>query len=224
MKSINKKIILIGLVLIIILLLSFLYNKYLDQEIITKIIKDSNYAPILYILFVAGQVLLFPLPGQFAGLAGGYFFSIIPGTFYSIIGLTIGSYIAFYLSRKLGKHFVEKIDKAEKIKKFERLIRNKEELVLFLILLLPLMPDDLVSFIAGLTKIKTYNFITITILGRLPGFFFLNLIGSGMSESKSNFIFLMLIIIIISVILFIYKNSIENYFIRLIEAKKKQNK
>jgi len=220
MKNKNNKTIWFVIILFIILLASFTYVKYVDSENIIRIIQNSSFSPIFYILFVAGQVLLFPIPGQFAGIAGGYFFGYILGTLYSIIGLTIGSYVAFYLSRKFGKPFVEKIDKKDKIKHFEKLIKDKEESILFLVLLLPFMPDDLISFIAGLTKIKTSNFILITIIGRLPGFFFLNLVGAGLSESGSKFIFLMIFIVVVSIILFLYRNPLEKYFMGLIERQK----
>ena len=223
MKNRNNKIIWFVIILFVIFLVSFIYARYVDSESVIRIIQNSNIAPVIYILFVAGQVLLFPIPGQFTGIAGGYFFGYILGTFYSIIGLTIGSYIAFYLARKFGKPLVEKIDKKDKIKHFERLIKNKEEPILFLVLLLPFMPDDLISFIAGLTKIRTSNFILITIIGRLPGFFFLNLVGAGLSESGSKFIFLMAFIVIASIILFLYRNSLEKYFMSLIERQKNKH-
>ena len=79
-------------------------------------------------------------------------------------------------------------------------------MALFLVLLLPLMPDDLISFIAGLTKIKTLKFVIITITGRLPGFFFLNLVGAGLLQGQKTFVLLMAFIIILSMILFFYRD------------------
>jgi len=219
MKNRNKRIIWFIIIVALILLSSFFYAKYVNSKEVINIIQNSRHsAPIIYIAFVAGQVLLFPIPGQFAGIIGGYFFGYILGTLYSIIGLTIGSYLAFYLSRKFGKPLVEKIDKKKKIKSLENLIKNKEEYVLFLVLLLPFMPDDLISFVAGLTKMKTINFIFITIIGRLPGFLFLNLVGAGLSQEDNKLILSIIIILVLSIIMFFYRNVLERYFTRLIKS------
>ena len=66
-------------------------------------------APLIFILLHLVQMIVSPIPGQFVGLASGYIFGWFWGTIYTLIGVTLGSFIAIYLSRKFGRPFVERV-------------------------------------------------------------------------------------------------------------------
>jgi len=66
-----------------------------------------------------------------------------------LVGLIIGSFITFYLARKLGRPFVEKIVDKKTLNKFDKKIRKKGLFILFLIYILPGLPDDIIGYIAG---------------------------------------------------------------------------
>lgn len=223
----NKKIIWLLLFVFLIIVLSFLYKLWLPWEKVVEIIQSNKLlSPLLFTFFAGIQVVLFPVPGYLIGILGGYLFGWIEGTVYSIIGVTLGSFAVFYLSRKLGRPFVDKLDKKGKIRKLEELARDEEEGILFLVLLLPFMPDDLISLVAGITRINTFHFVIITILGRLPGFLFLNLVGAGLAKSRDKFtiIIFMALIVLLSVVLSFYRHSLEKYSVRLIKRYKRQVK
>ncbi len=175
-------------------------------------------APIIFIIAAILQVLLAPIPGQAIGLAGGYLFGTILGTIYSMIGLMIGSFIVFYLAKRLGRKFVEKVVKKKTLNKFDKLIRKKGVPVLFLIYLLPVLPDDLVCYVAGLTKIKIKTLMIISALGRLPGIFILNLVGSGLASESSLFsLSLLVAMVIISIVIYLNRNELERIMVKLIK-------
>ncbi len=166
--------------------------------------------PLVLILIIALQVMVAPVPGQVAGFVSGFLYGVIPGTVYSMIGLTIGSYIVFFLSRKLGRPFVEKMVSKHHLQKFDALILKKGRVALFLIFLLPALPDDAVCFIAGLTRIDMKTLVLIAILGRLPGFIILNMVGAGVSHSNSTYsIILFSIFMAISGVLYYFREQIE---------------
>jgi uncharacterized membrane protein YdjX (TVP38/TMEM64 family) len=64
------------------------------------------------------------------------------------------------------------------LEKFDHLTEDKGVLVFFLIFLLPAFPDDMICFIAGLTRIKISTLVLISIAGRLPGYAILSYTGS----------------------------------------------
>jgi uncharacterized membrane protein YdjX (TVP38/TMEM64 family) len=168
------------------------------------ILSFGTTAPVFFIGLQVVQVLIAPLPGQAAGLAGGYVFGWKAGILYTIIGLAIGSWIVFFLSRKLGRAFVEKINGREALRDFEGLFLPKEGTVgnlvdrsyrkskesglatFFMIMLLPALPDDLVCFIGGLTKIPIWQLMIATIAGRFPGMLVLSMVGDGASKAQSQ--------------------------------------
>ncbi len=179
-------------------------------------------APIAFISIVIFQVLLAPIPGQVTGLAGGYIFGAFLGTLYSLIGLTIGSFVIFCLARKLGRKFVEKIVKKKTLNKFDRLIKKKGVPMLFLIYLLPLLPDDLVCYIAGLTKIKIKTLVIISTLGRFPGILILSLVGAGLASENMIFsAILFIVMMFVSIAIYLNRNKLEKTIIKIIGVKSK---
>jgi uncharacterized membrane protein YdjX (TVP38/TMEM64 family) len=178
-------------------------------------------APVIFIVIVILQVLLAPIPGQVAGLAGGYTFGIILGTVYSMIGLILGSFIAFSLSRKFGRPFVEKVINKKTLNKYDKIISKKGLPVLFLIYLLPTLPDDAICYIAGLTKIKIRALVIISAIGRFPGFLVLSVVGTGLASKNTLFsVILFMIMMIVSIIIYLNRNKLENRMIKIIKKLK----
>lgn len=179
-------------------------------------------APIVLILLVVLQILFAPIPGQIAGLASGYIFGPILGTLYSITGFIIGSFLVFFLSRKYGRPFVEKIIKKKTIKKFDNLVLNKGLFALFLLYLLPIFPDDAISYIAGLSKLKIRDLLIVSTIGRLPGFLILSLVGAEIVSRESNlYLALFGILIVLSFILYLNKERLENFMIKTVKSFKR---
>ena len=214
-------------VLVIILLSLLLWTPFKSflssqQSLEDFVLKFGILAPIIFIFIVILQVLFAPIPGQLTGLASGYIFGALFGTIYSMVGLIIGSWIAFTLSRRYGRPFVEKVVKKETLKKFDKILLKNGLFTLFLIYLLPIFPDDAICYVAGLSKIKIKDLVIISAIGRLPGFIILNLVGAKLISQNSNLSFIILgALMIISFIAYLNKNRLENSMIRVIKRFKK---
>ncbi len=214
-------------VLVIILLSVLLWQPltklFSSQSNLREFILRFNFlSPLILIALVCLQMLISPLPGQIIGLVSGYLFGIVLGTIYSMIGIIIGSYIAFLLSRRYGRPFVEKIVKKKTMEKFDRIADKAGPFTLFLIYLLPLFPDDTICYIAGLTKIKIRILVIICALGRLPGLFVLNLVGNGVASS--NLIFPLLFLggaMVVSLLIYFYRDYLEKIILGVVRKKKK---
>jgi uncharacterized membrane protein YdjX (TVP38/TMEM64 family) len=106
-----------------------------------------------------------------------------------MIGATIGFTLIFTLTRKLGRPFVERFVNKKALERFDYLTKEKGVLVFFFIFLLPVFPDDIISFVAGLTAIKIRTLVLISLAGRLPGYIMLSLAGNGIAyENLSTII------------------------------------
>lgn len=166
------------------------------------IIESGSWGPILFILMQIAQVFLAPIPGQVIGLLGGYLFGPLLGIVYMMIGALIGFTLIFIFSRKFGRPFVTFFVSEKMMDKFDRYTKEKGAMIFFLIFLLPGFPDDVISFIAGLTTIPIRTLVVISVVGRLPGYVALNLTGNGLTSDDLNpivvvgvaFVFLSLIV------------------------------
>jgi uncharacterized membrane protein YdjX (TVP38/TMEM64 family) len=149
----------------------------------------GEFGPLGPLVFMALQVLqvfIAPIPGQVTGLVGGYLFGPWLGLLYALIGATIGFTLIFLLVRRLGRPFVERFVDKKTLEKFDYIAGTKGVFVLFLVFLLPAFPDDLICYIAGLTKIPIRTLVLVSIAGRLPVYAVLSFTGQGLAESNLN--------------------------------------
>lgn len=154
------------------------------QALRTAVEQAGPWGPGLFILLQLAQVIIAPIPGQISGFVGGLAFGAVWGTVYSMIGAAIGFTLIFIFARKLGRPFVERFVDRKLLDKFDYLTEANGTFVFFLIFLLPAFPDDIICYIAGLSKIRIPTLIAISLLGRLPGYFVLSLSGAGVAESN----------------------------------------
>ena len=81
----------------------YAYFAYYNQKVIAFIESFHPYDDIVFIVFQVFQVLIAgAIPAEISGITGGYLYGPIVGVFYSTIGLSIGSWLAFLLSRRFG--------------------------------------------------------------------------------------------------------------------------
>lgn len=148
----------------------------------------SSYGSIgivIFILIQIVQVIIAFLPGDVTQLAGGYIYGTLLGTLYSTIGITIGSFIVFFTSRFLGYSLLNLFISKEQFEKFRFLINSpKVEMTMFIIFLLPGMPKDFLTYIAGVTPIKSMTFLILTSIARFPALFISTYIGANLQQGN----------------------------------------
>ena len=175
-KSSNKKLktffkiatIIITIAIIVFLLLCLKKGFFSSpQVIVKKVEKFGVFGPIIFILLQIVQVVLPIIPGGASCLAGVLLFGSVYGFIYNYIGMIIGSTIVFLLARKYGIRFVKKICNEEKVDKYVGYIRKKKfEKIFIICILLPGFPDDLLCYVAGVSKLTLKRFLIILLLAK----------------------------------------------------------
>lgn len=161
-------------------LMSLLSNR---DELVRAVEKSGPFAPLLYICLQIIQTVVAPIPGQVVGSVGGFIFGIW-GIVWTTIGTIIGCYIVFRIARRFGRPLLEKIFKKSVIDQFDFILNAKSaSLILFAIFLLPGFPDDVVCYVAGMTKLPIRRLVVIMILGRFPMIVLTNFLGAGLSDN-----------------------------------------
>lgn len=139
-----------------------------QQSLEAFIGKAGIFGPLIFIFIQAIQVVIPILPGFVTCIAGAVVFGPLEGFIYSYTGMCIGSMMAFYISRKYGTAFVKKLVKPQTYDKYILwLEKGKKFDILFLLaIFLPAAPDDVLCFIAGLTRMTWKKFTVIILLGK----------------------------------------------------------
>jgi uncharacterized membrane protein YdjX (TVP38/TMEM64 family) len=166
----KKRWLLIAIVIFIVLFTSHhkgMYTDFTVEGIKNYVLSFGVFAPIAYIvMFTLVPLTLFP--DSLLALAGGMVFGLFWGALYTLIGAICGGTLAFYISRSFGRSLVEKLAK-HKAQWFEDGVEKKGFLLILTLRLIPLIPFDIISYGAGLSKIKYRDFMAGTFLGIIPG-------------------------------------------------------
>jgi len=122
-------------------------------------------AVFIFIAFQFLQVVILPVPGSVSVGVGVALFGSLRCSFFSLIGILLGSFAAFAIGRVVGYKAVCWIVGKEDLDNWLQKIKGKDYLLLSIMFLLPLFPDDVLCFIAGLSSMSLKYFavmITIT--------------------------------------------------------------
>jgi uncharacterized membrane protein YdjX (TVP38/TMEM64 family) len=146
--------------------------------------RQGALAPLTFVFLQAAQIVIAPIPGQTMGFIGGYLFGATLGTLYSVVGAAIGTFLALWLSRRFGRPYVERAIDPEALTGFDELAGRRGLFVLFLVFLIPGLPDDVICFLGGLTELRVRDMLVVSILGRLPSYVIVNLAGANLAASR----------------------------------------
>lgn len=145
----------------------FVFNA---QALRTWIAGFGVFAPLVFIILQATQVVVAPIPGQVVALVAGYLFGPVYGTIYSLTGVLIGSAVAFTLAKRYGRSFVERVIADSVIDRFDAFVERVGAPGLFAFVIIPGLPDDAICFLSGLTTWRLRAFLLIIAVGRLPAY------------------------------------------------------
>ncbi|MFO0947474.1 MAG: TVP38/TMEM64 family protein [Planctomycetota bacterium] len=126
----------------------------------------APYDELVFILICAIGIPLF-LPDTAMNLVGALVFGPFLGTFYAWIGVFLGATWGYWFARLLGREFIEGM-LGPKFNSFDERFRENGFRALLMIRLLPIMPFGIVSLAAGLTRIRTRDYLLATAIGILP--------------------------------------------------------
>ena len=132
----------------------------------------GDYAPLIFLLLASIlPIFLFP-PGIFS-IIGGYLFGFKLGAILTITAAIVYTNIMFLISRYFARDYIEKfLVRKLSLKEFNRIFGIKEnKLAVFLIIfrLIPILPNSVVSYSYGLTRISFKHYFIANLIGLIPG-------------------------------------------------------
>jgi uncharacterized membrane protein YdjX (TVP38/TMEM64 family) len=193
---------------------SDLFRFFLNKERMSRFLESLGpWSFVGFIILQAFQVIAAPIPGEVTGLLGGYLYGPYLGILLSTVGLTLGSFIAFVLSRTFGRPFAEKFVPESAMQRFDYLLHHKGLVLVFLLFLIPGFPKDYLCYILGLGHLSTMEFLVIGTVGRLFGTTLLTLAGNFFRlEQYMRFSILVIVAMGVVAVAFIYRDKIEQLF------------
>jgi uncharacterized membrane protein YdjX (TVP38/TMEM64 family) len=154
------------------------------EQVEQFVVAFGSGAPLAFMALQVLQVVLAPVPGEATGFIGGYLFGTLKGFIYSSLALALGSWINFAIGRYLGRRFVRRWIPADKMRRFDHLLKRQGIIVLLILFIFPGFPKDYLCLFLGITTIPLKAFLMIAAIGRMPGTFMLSLQGEFLFEKN----------------------------------------
>ncbi len=134
------------------------------------------------------QVFVAIIPGEPMELGAGYAFGAVEGTLLCLAGTIIGSMAVYFFVRRFGIRAVEIFFPVEKIESL-RFLRNtrRRNTLMFLLILIPGTPKDLLGYFAPLTGMGPLTWLFITSVARIPSIVTSTIGGSALGMQNYAF-------------------------------------
>lgn len=176
----------------------------------------GNKAYIVFFLLQLASIIIAPIPSNVSAVAGSIVFGMWESFIITTLAIISGSAIVFFLSRICGKAFVERFVSDKTLHKYEEIISSpKGEIIIFLMLLLPFFPDDIINFLVGISSISFKRYFIILMLTRPWEILIACALGS---EKLSMPLWGWGGVLLISAIIVINSNKIEEKLTQLIKS------
>lgn len=159
-------------------LLTYFQINDFEPTRLVKVIQTMGWVGVLiFIAISALAVVVSPIPGTPLTITAGAVWGAVPAAIYAIIGISLGSLVAYFIGRTLGRSTVQALTG-----KIIYLSKHRGEIylgwIMFISHLFPVLPFDLMSYGAGMSGLSLRIYAIATILGTIPGTFFLTYMGS----------------------------------------------
>lgn len=143
------------------------WNWFSSLDAITKSMHAAGlWGPFtLFVLFVL-QVFLAFIPGQALMVACGYLYGFWGGFLLSWLSLVAGGEAAYLLARKYGRPFAERWISPEVLSRWDKAAQGQGIGFYAIMLVMPLVPNDAMCYVAGLGTISHRRFVMANLLGR----------------------------------------------------------
>ena len=100
-------------------------------------------------------------------MGAGYAYGAFEGTVLCLVGAAIASAIVFLLVKKVGTRIVYLFVSREKMESL-KFLNDEQKLgrLIFILFLIPGAPKDVLTYLVGLTRIRLYEFLIISLTAR----------------------------------------------------------
>ena len=187
------------------------------EELRALIDRAGAFAGIVFFLLQMLTVIIAPIPSNVPMMAGALALGFWQAMLLGIAAIWAGSMLMFLLARRLGHRAVQRWMDHGIMEKYLPVIEEKQDMFLFLTLLFPFFPDDMLCILAGLTSMPTARFAGIMLLARPWGLIFAALLGSGeLSLPAWGWAVMLGVLAVIFVLAMKYSRQIEERLFALV--------
>ena len=176
----------------------------------------GGWMGVFFIILQFLQVVVLPIPSFVTVAAGSALFGPLRSSLYSLLGIVLGSLVAFIIGRYVGYRAVAWLVGKDTLDKWLKKVKGKDKLLLSAMFLLPVFPDDLLCFVAGLSSMSLPFFLVVILISRVAAIFVTSysvvLIPFNTWWGILIWVAFFILVAILFVILYKKADAIQNWF------------
>ncbi|MHA1293857.1 MAG: TVP38/TMEM64 family protein [Promethearchaeota archaeon] len=162
---------------------TFLYIIVVDW-FVNPIILLGLLGIFLFLLIMAIQGLLVPIPSEIVLLSAGMIWGWFWGGILGIAGSMAAGMLCFYISKKGGRPLAEKFVGESALEMADEFIQKHGMTAIIIARSAPFLAFDPISYAAGLVDIDTKKYAIGTLIGSIPRAFFYAFLGAILISHK----------------------------------------
>ena len=159
------------------------------QAALQNWISKQGIAGIVLIFAIqAIQIIIAFIPGEPVEILAGLMYGAAGGLLICLSGSIFASALIFTLSGRYGRKLLFRLFGQNNLANWAWLQNSKKrELVTFILFLVPGTPKDMLTYLIGLTGMKTGRFLGLSTLARIPSILSSTMIGSALGNGEWEF-------------------------------------
>lgn len=148
------------------------------------------WAPVISLALMLLQAIASPIPAFAVSIANGLAFGPWWGAILSLVGRALAATLCFFIARAIGRDAVEALVGRKTVRRSEAWFEQWGTQTVLLTRLVPFVSFDLVSYVAGLSRLRFDKFMLATVIGEVPASFIYAWVGAR----APDYIWLLLLI------------------------------
>lgn len=160
-----------GLGIIIIIFLVYYIGKFMviveNKGLESLLLEYGSIAQLLFFFLCLAQPIILPLPEALTIPAGSMAFGASASFYLGFSGTLTGIIIMFFIARSGGMKVASKLVKEKHLKRYQEYVRKNETVILVLLFIIPVLPDEIICVGAGIGAVSFKKFLAIASLSKI---------------------------------------------------------
>lgn len=131
---------------------------------------------------MATAIVISPIPNVPIAAVLGMVYGVLAGTAIAVVGGVLGAVAAFWIARRFGNRTIRALT-GRSVRFCGGCTEHTLSVIVFVARLIPVVSFDLVSYGAGLSRMRLHRFVVWTLLGMIPWTSVYTGFGSALFES-----------------------------------------
>lgn len=139
-----------------------------DAEGIESILKEYGpQAKLIYFSICFAQPIILPLPEMVTVMAGSAVLGPFTAFLLGFSGTVLGILTMFVVSRAGGIRIVKRLVSEKQLEQYHRFVQKNEVLILAILFIIPVLPDEIISVGAGISGVNARRFVLIAVVTKI---------------------------------------------------------